>query len=169
MKNKTVIFGSIVVLVAAGVFLMMWRMRIMGADAMRSPGDLSAVNAQGTPIEAPMGVRVAQTRNPGIALQEGDGVIVWLQLEPYPPTMSEVSTFEVVLRDAEGNNITNASISLDLTMPGMWMPPNMLELESQGDGRYVSTGYFTMRGLWRIETIITLDGVTQSVFFDVWL
>jgi hypothetical protein len=165
MKNRTIIFGSIVVLVAAGIFLMMWRMRIMGAGAKMSPGNLAAVNAQGTPVEVPQGLRTT----PGVALQQSQDMIVQIRLDPYPPTMSGSSTFEIVLRDSSGTDITNASISLDLTMPGMWMPPNLLDLESQGDGRYVSTGHFTMRGMWRMEVKITVDGKTQSVYFDVWL
>jgi hypothetical protein len=169
MKNKTILLGSIVVLVAAGIFLMLWRTRIMGAGAKMAPGNLVAVNAQGTPIEVPQGVRTAQLRNPGVALQQSEDMIVQIRLDPYPPTMSGSSTFEIILRNTSGTDITNATISLYLTMPGMWMPPNMLDLESQGDGRYVSTGHFTMRGMWRMEVTITLDGKIQSVFFNVWL
>ncbi len=95
--------------------------------------------------------------------------MVALELEPYPPTMSQATQFKVTLADTQGRAIGGATISVDLTMPGMYMPPNKIDLAASGGGEYTAEGHFTIRGPWRMEVIITLGEQTQSVFFDVWL
>ena len=92
-----------------------------------------------------------------------------LGLDPYPPSVTKSSDFEVILTDTAGKAVSGATISLDLTMPGMYMPPNQLQMQSSGEGKYHAAGRFTMRGPWRIEVIISMGGQSQSVFFDVWL
>ena len=166
IEQKAVIFGSIIVLAAAGIFLMMWRSHIMGPGARVTAGGLVAVSSSGTPMPVQAG---KGTLPENMALQEADGYLVSLTLNPYPPSMSKPSDFEITLTDLDGQAISDATISLDLTMPGMYMPPNKLDLEPSGDGKYRSSGHFTMRGPWRMEAIITMGGKTQSVFFDVWL
>ena len=169
IEQKAVIFGSIIVLAAAGIFLMMWRSHIMGPGARVTAGGLVAVSSSGTPMPVPAVQAAKGTLPANMALQEADGILVSLALNPYPPSMSKPSDFEITLTDTDGQAISDATISLDLTMPGMYMPPNKLDLESSGDGKYRSSGHFTMRGPWRMEAIITIDGKTQSVLFDVWL
>ena len=123
IEQKAVIFGSIIVLAAAGIFLMMWRSHIMGPGARVTAGGLVAVSSSGTP----MPVQAAKGTLPeNMALQEADGLLVSLTLNPYPPSMSKPSDFEITLTDADGQAISDATISLDLTMPGMYMPPNKL-------------------------------------------
>jgi nitrogen fixation protein FixH len=107
------------------------------------------------------------TENP--ATQDAGDLRISLSLNPYPPTVSKSSEFTVTLTKVSGQAISDAAIRLDLTMPGMYMPPNQLTLLSAGNGTYTATGPFTMRGPWRIEVLITISGKTQSVFFDVWL
>jgi hypothetical protein len=169
MEKKAIIFGSLIVLVGAGLFLMFWRAQIMGPDAKRTPGGLVAVDARGTPmpLSAPQAVEARTDDNN--AFQEVNGLLVSLMLDPYPPNMKAPGNFEVVLADAQGRLISDADVSIDLTMPGMWMPPNLLTLQENEAGTYRSSGHFTMRGLWRMEVIIAIDGKTQSAFFDVWL
>ena len=166
IEQKAVIFGSIIVLAAAGIFLMMWRSHIMGPGARVTAGGLVAVSSSGTPMPVQAG---KGTLPENMASQEADGYLVSLTLNPYPPSMSKPSNFEITLTDLDGQAISDATISLDLTMPWMYMPPNKLDLEPSGDGKYRSSGHFTMRGPWRMEAIITMGGKTQSVFFDVWL
>jgi hypothetical protein len=167
MKNRTVIFGSIVVLVAAGIFLMMWRSKIMGPNARVTAGGLVAVSARGTPIPIPPALATAGADN--TAFQESGSLLVSLALNPYPPTVTKASDFEVTLADATGRPMAGATISVNLTMPGMMMPPNQVTLEPAEAGIYRGTGRFTMRGPWRMEVIFTIGDQAQSVFFDVWL
>ena len=172
MKNRMVIFGSIIVLVAAGIFLMMWRSHIMGPGARLTAGGLVAVSSSGTPIPfqgtLPPCVNATGTCE-NTATQAVDGLLVSLTLNPYPPSMSKLSDFEITLADAGGQAISDATITLDLTMPGMYMPPNQLNLQQAGNGKYHASGRFTMRGPWRMEAVITIGVKTQSVYFDVWL
>ncbi len=169
MKNKAVIFGSVIVLIAGGIFLMLWRANIMGADAKRTAGGLVAVDSKGTPVPVPPARAAAGGLPENTAMQESNGLLVSLTLAPYPPTMAAASDFKVTLADTKGQAITGAAISIDLTMPGMYMPPNKIDLQAAEAGAYHASGRFTMRGPWRMEVIITIDGKTQSVFFDVWL
>jgi hypothetical protein len=168
MKNKAVIFGSIIVLLAGGIALMMWRAHIMGPGARLTAGGLVAVSAQGTPLPLPAQVDASELEE-NTALQEAGDMLVSLTLTPYPPSMSKPSDFEIKLTDLNGQAISGATVSLDLTMPGMYMPPNKFDLAASGEGKYTASGHFTMRGPWRMEATITLNGKTQSVFFDVWL
>jgi hypothetical protein len=169
MEKKVVIFGSIIVILAGVIFLMLWRSHMMGPGARVSAGGLVAVSSEGTPMPLPAVQATKGILPENTALQESGGLIVSLALNPYPPSTSKTSQFEVTLTDVDGQAIDNATISLDLTMPGMYMPPNLLNLQPAGAGKYSATGRFTMRGPWRMEAMIIIGGKTQSVFFDVWL
>jgi YtkA-like len=169
MEKKAVIIGSIIVILAGAIFLVVWRSHVMGPGAHVSAGGLVAVSFNGTPMPIPAAYTGGGNIPENTAILESDGLLVSMTLNPYPPSASKTSTFEIKLTDAEGLAISDAIISVDLTMPGMYMPPNLLNLEPAGAGMYAATGRFTMRGPWRMEVIITLDGQTKSVFFDVWL
>ncbi len=169
MEKKAVIFGSIIVILAGAIFLVMWRSHVMGPSAHISAGGLVAVSSNGTPMALPAAYPAAGNIPENTAILESEGLLVSMTLNPYPPSVSKASTFEIKLSDAEGKAILNATISVDLTMPGMYMPPNLLTLEPIGAGKYAATGRFTMRGPWRMEVVITLNEQTKSVFFDVWL
>ena len=169
MGKKAVIFGSIIVLLAAVVGLMWWRSHIMGPGAHATAGGLVAVSANGTPMPVPVALAATGPVSENPAIQESGGLLVSLGLDPYPPSVTKSSDFEVILTDTAGKPVSDATISLDLTMPGMYMPPNQLNMQSSGEGKYHATGRFTMRGPWRIEAIISTGGKSQSVFFDVWL
>jgi hypothetical protein len=169
MNKKTVLIVSLLVFLAAAASLMLWRSHIMGPDARVTAGGLVPVSASGTPIPSPLALSGSGpvTENP--ATQDAGDLRISLSLNPYPPTVSKSSEFTVTLTKVSGQAISDAAIRLDLTMPGMYMPPNQLTLLSAGNGTYTATGPFTMRGPWRIEVLITISGKTQSVFFDVWL
>jgi hypothetical protein len=103
------------------------------------------------------------------AAQKSGDLIVSLALNPYPPSVSQPGEFDVTLTDVNGQAINDASISLDLTMPQMRMPPNQPVMEFVSDGKYHVTAYYTMRGWWRIEVVIMRANEKQSVFFDLGL
>jgi hypothetical protein len=92
---------------------------------------------------------------------------VALEINPYPPVSFQQASFNVKLTDDKGQAINDAKISLDLTMPGMWMPPSKPDAQALNDGAYRANARFTMRGWWRIEVIITRGAEKQSAFFDV--
>ena len=169
MKNKAVIFGTIIVILAGVVVFILWRAHIMGPGATASSVGLVAVSANGTPIPPQAEVVMAEMMPENSAIQEAGSVMVTLALDPYPPTVAKSTRFEVTLAGVNGEEISDASISLDLTMPGMMMPPNQISLEPMQAGMYQGSGLFTMGGPWRIEVIITSGGTTQSVYFDITL
>jgi hypothetical protein len=158
---------AIGVLIVLAVFAMsMRRSHMMGGSG--SPSELISVSADGTqiPLSEDL-ISVTGALLKGTASQKSGDMIVSLTLNPYPPSAGQLSKFDVTLTDVSGRAIDDASISLDLTMPTMWMPPNQLTMGFISDGKYHAEGQFTMRGGWRIEVIVTRGSETQSVFFDV--
>ncbi|MBI4787013.1 MAG: FixH family protein [Chloroflexi bacterium] len=129
-------------------------------------GGLVAVSADGKPIPAPSD---APKLPENTAAQKIGNLNVTLAITPYPPASFQNGTFDITLTDDKGQAVTDATISLDLTMPGMWMPPSKPSAQSVGNGKYRAQAFWTMRGLWRIEMIIQRGGAKQSAFFDVWL
>lgn len=134
---------------------------MMGGNS--TPGGLVAVSASGEklPVDSSAGVPE------GTAVQKVGGLNVALTLNPYPPVSMQPAKFVVVLTDENGQPVSDAQVTLDLTMPSMPMPNNKPEAAYDADGRYQADGRFTMRGGWRIEVIITRGGETLSAFFDV--
>jgi hypothetical protein len=188
MKNKTTVLTAIVAMIAVvvlfvGAFIMYRRMSYarlaasgqssasgpsFGPGMMNSghaPGGLVAVSPNGEQLASDPASELPENT----AAQKVGNLNVTITLSPYPPVGFKESDFSVTLTDEQGQAITDAKVSLDLTMPGMWMPPNKLETQHTGNGLYPVTGRFTMRGLWQIEVIIERGGAKQSVFFDVWL
>jgi hypothetical protein len=157
----------IAVLVVFVIFAMgMRRSHMMGGAG--SDLELTAVSVDGAAILLSPDVEAVTGKlEKNTAAQKSGDMIVSLALSPYPPSAGQPATFDVKLTDVNGKAIDDASISLDLTMPSMWMPPNQLTMEFVTGGKYTATGQFSMHGGWRIEVIITRGDKTQSVFFDV--
>ena len=177
MAKKTisgVVMVVVLALIAFAVFAMsMRRSHMMGGGGMGGSGsqlELVAVSADGAPIPSSADVTSVTGELPqGTVAQKSGEMIVSLTLNPYPAKAGAPSEFDVKLTDLTGKSIDDATITLDLTMPSMWMPPNQPAMESASDGKYQATAPFTMRGEWRIEVIITRGGEKQSAFFDVGL
>lgn len=170
-KKAVSVIGVIVVLalVAFAVFFMsMRRSHMMGSTGSSLP--LAAVSKDGTqiPLSADVEAMTGKLDSGAAAQKVGDTIIV-LAMDPYPATMRQPTDFAVTLMDGNGQAINDATVTLDLTMPEMWMPPNQPALAFTSDGKYQATGQFTMRGWWRIEVIVTRGGQAQSAFFDVGL
>ena len=177
MKDKTTVLTAIatfmvVVVLLVGAFMIYRRYSYAGStsgpgmmNSRHAPGGLVAVSAQGEPLTSdPAGDLPENT-----ATQKVGDLNVAINLSPYPPVGFNESNFAVTLTDGQGQAITDAKITLDLTMPSMPMPANKLEAQHADSGQYPATGRFTMRGWWRIEVIIERGGNQQSAFFDVWL
>ncbi len=175
-RKNIVVFVAIgflaVVILVIGAFMLLRRFsagpgfgpgRMMGGGQGQAPGGLAAVSADGKALPTNPESQLPE----GTAVQKVGNLNVSLALSPYPPVGFQTTNFDVTLTDANGQAVTDATISLDLTMPGMWMPPNNLEAQHTGNGVYHATGRFTMRDLWRIEIIIQSGNQKQSAFFDV--
>jgi hypothetical protein len=184
MKNKTTILTAVgtmlvVVVLLVGAFIMIRRFsyaRMMsnGQSSASGPGMMNSGHATGGLVAvSPSGEQLATDPTNQLpentAAQKVGNLNVSIALSPYPPVGFKENTFAVTLTDEQGQAVTDAKISLDLTMPEMPMPANKLEAQHAGNGQYPATGRFTMRGWWRIEVIIERGGNKQSAFFDVWL
>lgn len=112
---------------------------------------------------------------PGTLSKSGDGYVgkagnlnLVVTMNPAPAAFS-TTTFNIALTDEKGAAVSDAKVSLDLTMPSMYMPANKPQAQSLGDGKYQAAGRFTMRGGWRIDVIIERGGVKQNAYFDIGL
>lgn len=129
-------------------------------------GGLVPVTADGKTISAPSD---ALKLPENTATQKVGNLNVTLALAPYPTSSFQNGNFDLTLLDDKGQPVTDAKITFDLTMPGMWMPPSKPDAQNLGSGKYHATAFWTMRGLWKIEAIITRGSEKQSALFAVWL
>ena len=139
--------------------------RMMGGSG-QAAGGLTAVTSDGTPVPTPAGSAQLPENT---ATQKVGSLNVTLALTPYPPVGFQPANYEVTLKDDAGQAISDASITLDLTMPAMPMPSNKVEAKYTDNGLYKGAGRFTMRGLWRIVVIIQRGGEKINAYFDVGL
>ena len=124
---------AIVILIAIAAFAMnMRRSRMMGGAG--SQIELMAVSADGSQISPAADVISITGELPkGTSAQQSGEMIIVLSLNPFPPSVGQ-GEFDVTLTDLSGQAIDDASISLDLTMPAMRMPPNQPAMEFVSDG-----------------------------------
>ena len=92
------------------------------------------------------------------------GLDIAFRTQPDPPRVGD-ATFEVVLKDAAGQPVTDASVSATLfmlAMPSMNHPAMRSDatLSSAGDGRYRGTGQVMMAGRWDVTVTVTRAGRT---------
>lgn len=79
------------------------------------------------------------------------------------PTNTGDNTFEVTVKDAAGKPLTDADVSLLLTMPAMpamKMPAmrNDVKLKHAGAGKYTGTGQVMMAGMWTVTVSVKQHG-----------
>jgi hypothetical protein len=91
----------------------------------------------------------------------GEGLTASFDINPKPvKTMSEVY-FIAVLKKGEAP-VTGATVTLDLSMPGMYMPANRISLSRKGEGIYEGKGVIVRcpsgRNVWRAEMVIEREG-----------
>ena len=101
------------------------------------------------------------------ATQTAGALSVRLTVDPDPPVPMQDALLELKLFDSKGQPISGASVSLDLTMPGMQMPMNRPEVVESSIGVYQAKTLFTMAGKWRIQVLVTHDGKSETFIFDL--
>jgi nitrogen fixation protein FixH len=79
------------------------------------------------------------------------------------PTKIGENTFEVTVKDAAGQPVTDADVSVLLTMPAMpamKMPAmrNEVKLKHAAAGKYAATGQVMMAGMWTVTVSVKQDG-----------
>jgi len=92
-------------------------------------------------------------------------------IAPKPVTAMSELTFLVTLKK-NGVPLTDAAVSLDLSMPGMFMGKNRPLLSHEGQGRYRGKGVITRcasgRKIWKAALAVERGQTTDAAFvFEV--
>jgi hypothetical protein len=105
--------------------------------------------------------------SPMQATQTAGAFSVSLNVAPDPPVPMQDALLELKLVDFKGQPISGASVSLDLTMPGMQMPMNRPEVVESGGGVYQAKTLFTMAGKWQIQVTVTDVSKSETFTFNL--
>lgn len=99
-------------------------------------------------------------------IQTQNGIIAIFSMSPADPVVMEPGALQIGLTNSSGQEIEGALVSCDLTMPGMTMPPNQLQLSDVGQGLYTADTTFTMSGNWRAQVTAAYNGEATTFNFD---
>jgi hypothetical protein len=101
-------------------------------------------------------------------IETGDGMTIEFDIQPKPVAAMSDLTFIVNLSRG-GLPVTEASIALDLSMPGMFMGKNRPVLKQVYDGRYEGKGIITRcpsgSKTWQAEVTVEHAGKTAVANF----
>ena len=97
-----------------------------------------------------------------------DGIKVVFDIHPKPVSPMKELVFNVTLTD-KGNPVTDASVIVDLTMPGMFMGINRPALMHTGSGKYEGRGVIQAcphgGKIWNAEVRIMRQEETATANF----
>ncbi|MFO0753604.1 MAG: hypothetical protein U0411_09810 [Thermodesulfovibrionales bacterium] len=104
-----------------------------------------------------------------------DGLSVSFDIGPKPVSSMSPLTFSVFLQEKK-RTITDAKVTVDLTMPGMYMGGNKTALSLTESGRYEGKGVIprcpSRRKIWKAEVMVERPShpgrtATASFIFEV--
>jgi hypothetical protein len=103
-----------------------------------------------------------------VVVKKAGNYTIGVKLDKNPPITGQ-NKMEISLKDDKGVNVTDATVTVDYSMPAMpGMPAmNYKAGASLKDKRYLATLNFSMPGPWSISVKITRGGKTQSVKLNV--
>jgi hypothetical protein len=107
----------------------------------------------------------AMTQVPALGGKPSGDLLVWIFSNPTTPLRGD-NTFEAFVTDANGQPITDATVSFDINMTNMNHGKNVVTASSLGDGHYNGDVFFLMPGPWRVIVGIEREGQTNTVRFD---
>jgi nitrogen fixation protein FixH len=88
-----------------------------------------------------------------------------LNITPKPVTTMREVTFSVTLKDKNGP-VKNAAVTIDLSMPGMYMGNNVIKLMSKNNGVYEGQGVIVRcpsgKKLWQATVNIRRGSASSS-------
>ena len=120
-----------------------------------------------TAIVLLMAIGLANAKDYEITKKSGD-YTVQIKIDKNPPVTGE-NKMDIVIKDADGKDVAEATVIVDYGMPAMPGMPAM-DYKARADlkgGRYTSTLNFSMSGAWTINIKIAKAGKTQSVKLNV--
>jgi len=101
-------------------------------------------------------------------MKKAGSYTVQMRLDKNPPVTGQ-NKMEISIQDVSGGNVTDATVTVDYSMPAMpGMPAMNYKTQTELKGsRYLANVNFSMSGAWNITVKITRSGKTQSVKFNV--
>jgi hypothetical protein len=107
----------------------------------------------------------AMTQVPALGGKPSGDLLVWIFSNPTPPTRG-ANTFEAFVTDANGQPITDATVTFDINMTNMNHGKNVVTASALGEGHYSGQVHFLMPGPWRVIVGIERAGQINPVRFD---
>jgi hypothetical protein len=86
------------------------------------------------------------------------GPAATLRIVPERPAPLQEALLELTLRGPDGRPLTGATVSMDLVMPAMVMPPNQPVVTEGGNGVYSAKALVTMAGEWEVRVRVESSG-----------
>jgi hypothetical protein len=101
-------------------------------------------------------------------MKKAGGYTVEVKLDKNPP-ITGTNKMEINIKDDKGANVTDATVTVDYSMPAMpGMPAMNYKAKAALSGsRYLANVNFSMSGAWGVNIKITRAGKTQSVKLNV--
>lgn len=87
-----------------------------------------------------------------------------------PPSLNQIHTWTIHVETADGQPVKNAEISVDGGMPqhGHGLPTSPQVTQNLGGGDYLVEGMkFQMLGWWEVKFLITANGQSDTVTFNI--
>ena len=115
--------------------------------------------------QEPAGETSPAAEAPAIApAGESQDLQITFNSTPTPPRTGE-NTFEVLVRDQDGQPVTDANVSVEFymaAMPSMNMAEmrDRVDLAHESEGRYRGTGNVMMAGGWDVTVTVSRGGQT---------
>jgi hypothetical protein len=83
------------------------------------------------------------------------------------PAVRGINTVEIMVADANGKPVSDAKVTLDMSMTNMNMGKYTVVATSAGSGRYTGSITYSMAGPWRITVSVEQAGQPKaSTSFD---
>jgi len=105
---------------------------------------------------------------PCVAKTADNAIEVALDITPKPVAAMRDLTFRVKLKGRNGRPVTDASVKIDLSMPGMYMGKNEVELTYR-NGMYEGTGIIVRcpsgKKTWQADVVIRSSDKIGSTGF----
>jgi len=106
--------------------------------------------------------------NSGPCLKTAEGLSVAFDISPKPVKVMHDLIFTVTLID-NGKPVTDASVMIDLTMPGMYMGKNAVRLKRGQKGTYTGSGVIvrcpTGEKIWQASIVVRRVNRTSVVSY----
>ncbi len=97
----------------------------------------------------------------GTGAAPGGDLQLSLSTDPNPPAAGPV-TLTVEVKDAKGQPVDGATVSVSAKHTGMSHGGIDGQLASRGSGRYQASGSFSMAGTWRATVTVSKEGLSSK-------